>query len=173
MGAAATETAVRQGDTAALSQSRFVVFSTHGLMAGSTVAEPGLVLTPPEAATEADDGYLSASEAAQLRLKAEFVVLSACNTAASDGTPGGEGLSGLARAFFYAGARSVMVSHWEVSDVATTELISDTFAALDAPGADIGDRAKALQTGMKAVRANRLWSHPAFWAPFTLVGEPG
>ncbi|WGM45720.1 hypothetical protein KOAAANKH_00584 [Brevundimonas sp. NIBR10] len=172
-GAAATETAVRQGDTGALSQSRFVVFSTHGLMAGSTVSEPGLVLTPPETATEADDGYLSASEAAQLRLRAEFVVLSACNTAASDGTPGGEGLSGLARAFFYAGARSVLVSHWEVSDVATTELIADTFAALDAPGADIGDRAKALQTGMKAVRANRLWAHPAFWAPFTLVGEPG
>ena len=172
-GAAATETAVRQGDTGALSQSRFVVFSTHGLMAGSTVSEPGLVLTPPETATEADDGYLSASEAAQLRLRAEFVVLSACNTAASDGTPGGEGLSGLARAFFYAGARSVLVSHWEVSDVATTELIADTFAALDAPGADIGDRAKALQTGMKAVRANRLWGHPAFWAPFTLVGEPG
>lgn len=173
MGAAATETAVRQGDTTALSQSRFVVFSTHGLMAGSSVAEPGLVLTPPATATEADDGYLSASEAAQLRLKAEFVVLSACNTAASDGSPGGEGLSGLARAFFYAGARSVMVSHWEVSDVATTELISDTFAALDAPGADLGDRARALQTGMKAVRANRLWSHPAYWAPFTLVGEPG
>jgi len=173
IGAEATESAVRQGDAAALSQARFVVFSTHGLMAGSTAAEPGLVLTPPETATEADDGYLSASEAAQLRLRAEFVVLSACNTAASDGRPGGEGLSGLARAFFYAGARSVLVSHWEVSDRATTELISDTFAALDKPGADVGDRAKALQTGMRAVRANRLWRHPAFWAPFTLVGEPG
>jgi len=173
IGAEATESAVRQGDSDRLSQARFVVFSTHGLMAGSTAAEPGLVLTPPETATEADDGYLSASEAAQLRLRAEFVVLSACNTAASDGRPGGEGLSGLARAFFYAGARSVLVSHWEVSDRATTELISDTFAALDKPGADVGDRAKALQTGMRAVRANRLWRHPAFWAPFTLVGEPG
>jgi len=173
IGAEATESAVRQGDSDRLSQARFVVFSTHGLMAGSTAAEPGLVLTPPETATEADDGYLSASEAAQLRLRAEFVVLSACNTAASDGRPGGEGLSGLARAFFYAGARSVLVSHWEVSDRATTELISDTFAALDKPGADVGDRARALQTGMRAVRANRLWRHPAFWAPFTLVGEPG
>ncbi|CAN5327723.1 hypothetical protein BH10PSE2_BH10PSE2_07180 [soil metagenome] len=172
-GAAATETAVRQGDASAISNARFIVFSTHGLMAGSTAAEPGLVLTPPAVATEADDGYLSASEAAQLRLKAEFVVLSACNTAASDGRPGGEGLSGLARAFFYAGARSVMVSHWEVSDVATTALIADTFAALDRPGADFGDRAKALQSAMRTVRANRLWSHPAFWAPFALVGEPG
>ena len=172
-GAQATETAVRGTDAAALSRARFVVFSTHGLMAGSTFAEPGLVLTPPEQATEADDGYLTASEAAQLRLNAEFVVLSACNTAASDGRPGGEGLSGLARAFFYAGARSVLVSHWEVSDTATTALISDTFSALDAPGADIGDRARALQHGMKAVRARREWRHPAFWAPFTLVGEPG
>lgn len=173
IGAEATETAVRQADAAALSDARFVVFSTHGLMAGSTAAEPGLVLTPPDQATAADDGYLSASEAAQLRLSAEFVVLSACNTAASDGRPGGEGLSGLARAFFYAGARSVLVSHWEVSDAATTELITSSFAALDAPGADVGDRARALQAGMRAVRANRAWTHPAFWAPFTLVGEPG
>jgi len=173
IGAEATESAVRQGDSAALAQARFVVFSTHGLMAGATAAEPGLVLTPPETATEADDGYLSASEATQLRLRAEFVVLSACNTAASDGQPGGQGLSGLARAFFYAGARSVLVSHWEVSDRATTELISDTFNALDKPGADLGDRAKALQTSMRAVRANRLWRHPAYWAPFVLVGEPG
>lgn len=173
IGTEATETAVRQADAATLSDARFVVFSTHGLMAGSTAAEPGLVLTPPDQATEADDGYLSASEAAQLRLNAEFVVLSACNTAASDGRPGGEGLSGLARAFFYAGARSVLVSHWEVSDAATTELITSSFAALDAPGADVGDRARALQAGMRAVRANRAWTHPAFWAPFTLVGEPG
>ena len=173
IGAAATETAVRGADSVTLSQARFVVFSTHGLMAGSTAAEPGLVLTPPDQATEADDGYLSASEAAQMRLSAEFVVLSACNTAASDGSPGGEGLSGLARAFFYAGARSVLVSHWEVSDTATTELITRTFAELDAHANDPAARARALQTGMKTVHANRRWAHPAYWAAFTLVGEPG
>lgn len=173
MGAEATETAVRGSDAAVLSSARFIVFSTHGLMAGSTAAEPGLVLTPPDQATEADDGYLSASEAAQMRLSAEFVVLSACNTAASDGSPGGEGLSGLARAFFYAGARSVLVSHWEVSDVATTELITRTFAELDSHADDPAARARALQTGMKTVRANRRWAHPAYWAAFTLVGEPG
>jgi CHAT domain-containing protein len=173
IGADATETAVRGTDSVTLSQARFVVFSTHGLMAGSTAAEPGLVLTPPDQATEADDGYLSASEAAQMRLSAEFVVLSACNTAASDGSPGGEGLSGLARAFFYAGARSVLVSHWEVSDTATTELITRTFAELDAHADDPAARARALQTGMKTVRANRRWAHPAYWAAFTLVGEPG
>ncbi len=174
MGEDATEQSVRTLDAAALSRARFVVFSTHGLMAGSAAAEPGLVLTPPDEATEADDGYLSASEAAQLRLNAEFVVLSACNTAASDGRPGGEGLSGLARAFFYAGARSMMVSHWEVSDAATTTLITATFADLDAhKTGDPGVRARALQAGMRAVRAERRWSHPAYWAAFTLVGEPG
>lgn len=174
IGADATEHAVRATDFDALSRARFVVFSTHGLMAGSAAAEPGLVMTPPDQATEADDGYLSASEAAQLRLNAEFVVLSACNTAASDGRPGGEGLSGLARAFFYAGARSVMVSHWEVSDAATTTLITATFADLDRHAAgDAGVRARALQAGQRAVRAERRWSHPAYWAAFTLVGEPG
>lgn len=174
IGPEATEHAVRAVDADALSRARFVVFSTHGLMAGSAAAEPGLVMTPPDQATEADDGYLSASEAAQLRLDAEFVVLSACNTAASDGRPGGEGLSGLARAFFYAGARSVMVSHWEVSDAATTTLITSTFADLDDRRAgDPGVRARALQAGIRAVRAERRWAHPAYWAAFTLVGEPG
>ena len=174
IGPEATEHAVRAVDADALSRARFVVFSTHGLTAGSAAAEPGLVMTPPDQATEADDGYLSASEAAQLRLDAEFVVLSACNTAASDGRPGGEGLSGLARAFFYAGARSVMVSHWEVSDAATTTLITSTFADLDGERAgDPGVRARALQAGIRAVRAERRWAHPAYWAAFTLVGEPG
>ncbi|HEY0925270.1 CHAT domain-containing protein, partial [Brevundimonas sp.] len=174
IGSEATEQAVRTADAEALSRARFVVFSTHGLMAGSAAAEPGLVMTPPDEATEADDGYLSASEAAQLRLDAEFVVLSACNTAASDGRPGGEGLSGLARAFFYAGARSVLVSHWEVSDAATTTLITATFADLDSHAVgDPGVRARALQAGQRAVRAERRWSHPAYWAAFTLVGEPG
>lgn len=173
MGEAATEAAVRVADREALSRARYVVFSTHGLLASESGAlgEPGLVLTPPLQATLTDDGYLSASEAAQLRLNADFVVLSACNTAASDGSFGGEGLSGLARAFFYAGARSLLVSHWAVSDRATTRLITGTFAALD--DGSIGGRARALQSAMREVRSNPAWSHPAYWAPFTLVGEAG
>ncbi|MGV9008241.1 CHAT domain-containing protein [Brevundimonas sp.] len=174
MGADATEAAVRSTDAEALSHARFIVFSTHGLIAGVTAKEPGLVLTPPPLATAADDGYLTASEAALLKLNADFVVLSACNTAASDGRPGAEGLSGLARAFFYAGARSVLVSHWEVSDAATTTLITGTFAHLDAKtSADPATRAQALQAGIRAVRAERRWQHPAYWAAFTLVGDPG
>lgn len=174
MGADATENAVRLTDAEALSNARFIVFSTHGLMAGASATEPGLVLTPPDQATAADDGYLTASEAAQLKLNADFVVLSACNTAASDGQPGAEGLSGLARAFFYAGARSVLVSHWEVSDAATTTLITGTFSEMDwNTEDDPGARARALQAGIRAVRAERRWQHPAYWAAFTLVGEPG
>lgn len=173
LGAAATETAVRTTDAGALSRARFVVFSTHGLMAGSSLTEPGLVLTPPAEASEADDGYLTASEAASLRLGADLVVLSACNTAAPDGRPGAEGLSGLARAFFFAGARGLLVSHWAVSDRATTALVTGTFRALEE--ADSGDpaaRARALRTAVLAVRAEPRWRHPAYWAAFTLVGAP-
>lgn len=171
MGKDATETAVRSEFADDLANSRYVVLSTHGLMAGQMgAAEPGLVLTPPDTPSEADDGYLTASEAAQLRLSADLVVLSACNTAASDGTPGAEGLSGLARAFFFAGARSVLVSHWEVSDAATVLLMKSAFADLE--GRDVGRRARALQHAAQAVRADPRFADPQFWAAFTLVGEP-
>lgn len=169
MGEAATEAAVRDADAGALARARFVVFSTHGLMAGSAFAEPGLVLTPPEVASVEDDGYLTASEAAGLRLSAELVVLSACNTAAPDGRPGARGLSGLARAFFHAGARGVMVSHWAVSDRATTALITGVFERLD--DGDLS-RAEALRAAALAVRADPRWRHPAYWAAFSLVGAP-
>lgn len=176
-GARATETAVRVDERERLAAARYVIFSTHGLLASSAaladegVGEPGLVLTPPAQATEADDGYLSASEAAQLRLSAEFVILSACNTAGSDGRPGGEGLSGLARAFFYAGARSLLVSHWAVNDEATTQLITSVFNGLDQ--GDAISRAGALRQAMLKVRAAPDTDSPYYWAAFDLVGEPG
>jgi CHAT domain-containing protein len=109
---AATETRVK---TTALTAYRILQFATHGLVAGdlSGLTEPALVLTPPDVATEADDGLLTASEIAALKVNADWVVLSACNTAAGDGQ-GAEALSGLARAFFYAGARALLVSHWPV-----------------------------------------------------------
>ena len=99
-----------------LSTTKVVGFATHGLIAGDLpkLGEPALALTPPKEPTPEDDGLLRASEVTQLKLNADFVVLSACNTAAADGTPGAEGLSGLAKAFFYAGARSLLVSHWPV-----------------------------------------------------------
>jgi CHAT domain-containing protein len=127
---------------------------------------------PPATASDADDGYLSASRIASLKLDADWVVLSACNTAAG-GAQGAEALSGLARAFFYAGARSVLVSHWEVDSSATVELITTAVAALKSDP-KIG-RAEALRRAILAMIATGrdCEAHPAFWAPFVLVGEGG
>jgi CHAT domain-containing protein len=110
-----------------LANYRVVYFATHALVAGEVEkfakakAEPALVLSIPDKPSEEDDGLLTASEVAMLKLNADFVVLSACNTAAGD-KPGAEALSGLARAFFYAGAKSLVVSHWEVDSDATVAL---------------------------------------------------
>lgn len=160
----------------ALDSFRVIEFATHALIAGDFpgLTEPSLVLTPPAVASPANDGLLTASKIATLKLNADWVVLSACNTAAGDGTPGAGGFSGLAKAFFYAGARSLLVSHWAVPSVATVKLTTGAFAALaKEPG--IG-RAEALRRAMVA-----MWdpgnppefAHPAAWAPFSLVGEGG
>jgi CHAT domain-containing protein len=156
--------------TTALTAYRILQFATHGLVAGdlSGLTEPALVLTPPDVATEADDGLLTASEIAALKVNADWVVLSACNTAAGDGQ-GAEALSGLARAFFYAGARALLVSHWPVYSQAATELTTKTFAAL-AAAPDIG-RAEAFRRSMLTLIAEGR--PPGYWAPFIIVGEAG
>ena len=126
LGTFASETTVKQTK---LDDYRIVYFATHALVAGEVEkfakvkAEPALVLTIPDKPTELDDGLLTASEVALLKLNADWVVLSACNTAAEE-KPGAEALSGLARAFFYAGARSLVVSNWEVDSDATVDLWS-------------------------------------------------
>jgi CHAT domain-containing protein/tetratricopeptide (TPR) repeat protein len=173
LGASATETKIKQlSNSGTLAKNRIVHFATHGAVAGdlSGTSEPGLILTPPEKASEVDDGYLSASEVAALKLDADWVILSACNTAAGD-AKGAEALSGLARAFFYAGARSLLVSHWEVSSDATVKLITKAVAELKA-NPKIG-RAEALRRSMLAMidHGKAYEAHPAFWAPFVLVGE--
>ena len=157
-----------------LTRYRNLAFATHGLMAGDFkgLAEPALVLTPPEKGSELDDGLLTAGEISQLKLDADWVILSACNTAAPDGTPGAEGLSGLTKAFFYAGARSLLVSHWAVSSDAAVALTTRMFdeSAKGAP------KAEALRRSMLALMARTdkpYFAHPAFWAPFVLVGEGG
>jgi len=169
LGSAATERAVKQAD---LTRYRNLAFATHGLMAGDFkgLAEPALVLTPPEKGSELDDGLLTAGEISQLKLDADWVILSACNTAAPDGTPGAEGLSGLTKAFFYAGARSLLVSHWAVSSDAAVALTTRMFdeSSKGAP------KAEALRRSMLALMARTdkpYFAHPAFWAPFVLVGE--
>ena len=173
LGAEASEAKIKAlSASGQLAQYRVVHFNTHGAVAGELTGanEPGLILTPPEKATEDDDGYLSASEVAELKLDADWVVLSACNTAAG-GAENAEALSGLARAFFYAGTRALLVSHWAVHSQSTAQLVSAAVGGTAAKG-----RAKALQAAMidmidKGPRP--YWAHPTYWAPFVLVGEGG
>jgi tetratricopeptide (TPR) repeat protein len=175
LGPDATETRVKQ---VKLDQFRVVFFATHGLLAGDVAdfaklnAEPALVLSLPEHPTEFDDGLLTASEVAQLKLNADWVVLSACNTASAE-KPGAEALSGLARAFFYAGARSLIVSNWEVNSDSAVTLMTGTFAALAADPKL--SHVEALQKSMLAMIDNAQrpdWADPKHWAPFVVVGEP-
>jgi CHAT domain-containing protein/Tfp pilus assembly protein PilF len=158
-----------------LSNTRVIAFATHAGVAGqlADVNEPMLVLTPPAHPTPGDDGLLRASQVSQLQLNADFVILSACNTAASDGTPGAEGLTGLAKAFFYAGARSLLVSHWEVQSEPTVKLTTGLIGALNADPT-IG-RSEALRRSMLAMVDSTTDSdtHPIAWAPFVLAGEGG
>ena len=157
-----------------LAQYRIVHFATHGAMAGDlrSSEEPGLVLTPPQLASEEDDGYLSASEIAALKLDADWVILSACNTAAARAVDA-EALSGLARAFIYAQARALLVSHWAVYSDATVKLITTAIHEM-ARDKTVG-RAEALRRAMLALidRGDMSEAHPAYWAPFIVVGEGG
>jgi CHAT domain-containing protein/Tfp pilus assembly protein PilF len=169
----ATEANVKSLD---LAQYRVLAFATHGVMAGELkgIGEAGLVLTPPAKASIADDGYLSASEVARLKLNADWVLLSACNTAAPDGTPGAEGLSGLAKAFFYAGARSLLVSHWPVASEATVPLTTRMLAEFEAhPEAGKAEAHRKAMLALIDAPAPAPYTHPIFWAPFVVVGEGG
>jgi CHAT domain-containing protein len=170
LGRDATVTAVKR---AQLTKYRIVYFATHGLVAGDVkgVAEPSLVLSIPAKPTDDDDGLLKASEVAQLKLHADWVVLSACNTIAGD-KPGAEALSGLARAFFYAGARALLVSHWAVVSDAAARLTTSAFAILSAHPT-LG-RAEAMRRAMLTfldAKSPSENAHPAIWGPFAVIGE--
>lgn len=173
LGGEASETVLR---AAPLDKARIIAFATHGLLSGELrgLAEPALAFTPPDQVSPEDDGLLTASEIANLSLDADWVILSACNTAGSDGSPDAEGLSGLARAFLFAGARTLMVSHWPVRDDAAARLTTGTFASLE--DGTVRRKAAALQSSMLAL-LNDLdapdLAHPAAWAPFVLVGDGG
>lgn len=158
----ATEARLRR---ARLTDYRVLTFATHGIMAAQDApvrSEAGLVLTPDAD----DDGFLSTSEVAALELDADWVVLSACNTgtAAEDESD----VSALARAFLYAGARSLLISHWYVSSDSARRLVETTLTdphAADRP-------AFALQEAMRLVRDETFkeYAHPYYWSPFTVFG---
>jgi len=165
-GARATEPQVR---AAPLGDYGVLAFSTHGLVGGQIAAlgEPALVLTPPAAATPEDDGLLTASEIAGLQLAADWVILSACNTAAGDGR-GSATYGGLARAFQLAGARSLLLSHWPVRDDAAARL---SVATVKAAAAGM-ERSEALrQAQLALMKAGDVpgAASPQVWAPFVLI----
>ncbi len=168
LGPAATESAVLGQN---LGQYRIVYFATHGLLPGELhcQSEPALVLSPPQsAATPGNDGMLYASQIAGLKLNADLVVLSACNTAAAGGTRfGGGALEGLADSFFDAGARAVLASHWEVPSASTVKLMTGVF---DRRRSGAG-YAEALRQAQLALIAQPSTAHPFNWAAFTLIGD--
>jgi CHAT domain-containing protein len=156
-----------------LNRYNILSFATHGVLAeelGQGI-EPGLILTPPKMATDQDDGYLSLSEVAQLQLNADWVVLSACNTAGG-AEQEAEGLTGLAKAFAYAGAKALLVSHWAVSSQATVELMGHLFRGIQQQRLP---RAIAHQQAMLRMidSGQPELSHPSLWAPFVVVGDGG
>jgi CHAT domain-containing protein len=185
LGERATETVIKAlSASGSLARPRAVHFATHGLLAGETEmlsaarAEPSLILTPPQTASEEDDGLLTASEIAQLKLDADWVVLSACNTAAGQhDKQGAEALSGLACAFFYAGARTLLVSHWAVNSYATVELVTKAFDELKIDPR-MG-RAEALRRSMLAlIQQGDTHAHPQsgrllWWLEKALLDKRG
>jgi CHAT domain-containing protein len=179
LGRDANEEQVRTMD---LSRYRTIAFATHGLVPGDLdgLTEPALALSAPEVAGAEGDGLLTTEEILALRLNADWVVLSACKTASGNGA-GAEAISGLGRAFLYAGARALLVSNWPVETLSASELTGELFRR-QAAKAKL-TRAMALQEAMNALidgpgfvdSRTRTpvfsYAHPMFWAAFTLVGD--
>jgi CHAT domain-containing protein len=171
----------RKVKTADLARYRYIAFATHGLMADDLegLSQPALALSSPWVAGVDGDGLLTMEEILGLKLNADWVILSACNTAAGAGA-GAEAASGLARAFFYAGARALLVTNWSVQSESARELVTDIFRRLAAnPKLK---RAEALRQAMMALadgpgerdddkRPLFSYAHPLFWAPYALIGD--
>lgn len=169
----------------ALAQYRMLMFATHGLLPGEIegLYEAALALTPIEkdagqlvvpsamGLLTSADGLLTTSEIPQLKLKADIVVLSACNTGA-DSQIDFEAYSGLASAFLQAGARSVLVSHWPVKSDAAVAITTGTVARWTSrkPGRDFAFAFR--QALLDVIQTSPETARPSYWAPFSLFGEP-
>ncbi len=161
----------------ALYQYRIIHFATHGLLPAELACqdEPAIITSVPDGAKDAIGALLTSSEISNLKLDADAVILSACNSGGPGGTTAGESLAGLARAFFYAGARSLVVTHWTVDDSTATRLVSRTLLNYEK------NHAQGLATALRNAQTQYLddakvdapLKHPYYWAPFTLVGEGG
>ena len=180
LGKAANEQNV---ETIDLSHYRIVAFATHGLVPGDLdgLTQPALALTAPDVAGVEGDGLLTMEKILALKLDADWVVLSACNTAAGAGA-GAEAASGLGSAFFYAGTRALLVTNWSVHSASARELITDLFRRQSAD--PTLSRAEALRQammalldggGFKGISGQTLfsYSHPLFWAPYSIIGDGG
>lgn len=158
-----------------LDQYRVVHLATHALLPGelSCLPEPSVVASPPGGAPSADPAFLKASEVLDIKMDADLVILSACNTGGPGGEGGGEALSGLARAFFYAGARGLMVTHWAVDDAAASLLVADTLrrqqGGATSAAALRGAQTLILDEAGRSIPA--AFAHPFYWAPFVLIGD--
>ncbi len=172
----------RNVQAADLRHRRVIAFATHGLVAGDLpgLDQPALALAP-QAGKGIEDGLLKLEDILKLSMEADLVVLSACNTAAADGS-GAEAVSGLGRGFFYAGARAVLATHWPVETVSARELVSHLFERYARDGRLT--RAQALRQAMLEMidqgvaldergKVEHSYAHPAFWAPYALYGDPG
>ena len=150
----------------AVGRARILHFATHGLVDDREPSYSGLLLGAPPGSAE--DGLLQVHEIFDLRLSADLVVLSACETGLGQRLRG-EGILGLARAFFYAGARRLVVSLWPAADAATSTLMQAFYRHLR----DGRSEAEALARAKRELAADGRFSHPFYWAPFVLVGDPG
>ncbi len=157
-----------------LNQSKVVAFATHGLLPGEFpgVDQPSLAMSNPG---QGQHGLLTLDEILGLKLDADWVVLSACNTAAGDGN-GAEAVSGLGRGFFYAGTRALLATHWPVESASARLLVTATFEQqAQHPGMS---RAQALRASMLQLMNQQApegfsYAHPLFWAPYALFGDGG
>ncbi|GEM_PF-4775308 len=165
-----TETALAKR---ALDQWRVLTLATHGFEAGSdgSGALPGLVMTPPAMPMGRDDGFLTPPKIAELRLDADLVILSACNSAGGDLGSAQHGALGIASAFFFAGARAALVSRWPVMSTAAAVMTLPVAAAIARRDPDIS---LALRDAIRAMASDERMGelrHPMAWAPFTLIGS--
>jgi CHAT domain-containing protein len=150
-----------------------MAFATHGVVAGFAFdgSEPGLVLTPPAKASRRDDGFLTMSEIADLKLGAQLVILSACDTATSDGRPMADGLSGLARAFFLAGARNLIATHWAIPSQPAVEITTGTVRArMHGEAPDWSRALRQAQIALIDETGPNWFAHPTSWGAFQVIG---